>query len=194
MATTSSTSRSYNTESSGTSLNATFYLQNFYKSNRNLSKATVRPDYNQTELSYEDSRALKRAAAKLSSFQYTEEENGDNIVSTIQAFTETYNNAIDSSSSEDADTYRQNRQLKALTNKYGEDLEDLGITIEEDGKLTVSENILKSSSFDEVKKVFSEESDYIQGIRKIAKRMHATSAEEIYALMTGNGGRISIQL
>ncbi len=194
MATTSTTSRTYNTESSGTSLNSTYYLQNFYKSNRNLSKATVRPDYNQTELSYEDSRALKRAASKLSSFDYIEEENGDNIVSSIEAFVETYNNTLESSESKDSDTYRQNRQLKALSNKYGEDLEDLGITIEEDGKLTVSENILKGSSFDEVKKVFSEESEYIQSIRRIAKRMHATSSAEIYVLMTGNGGRVNIQL
>lgn len=194
MATTNTSSRTYNTESSGISLTSAFYLQNFYKSNRQLAKATVRPDYNQTELSYEDSRALKKAAAKLSSFDYSEDENGDNIVSTIQAFAETYNNALDSSSSKDSDTYRQNRQLKALSEKYADDLENLGITIEEDGKLTISENILKGSSFEEVKKVFSEESDYIQEIRKISKRMHATSTEEIYALMTGNGGRINIQL
>ncbi len=193
MANTSS-SRTYNTESSGISLNSNFYLQNFYRGNRTLAKPTVRPDYNQTELSYEDSRALKRAASKLSSFSYTEEENGDNLVSSIQAFAETYNNAIESSSSEDADTYRQNRQLKALSNKYGEELEDLGITIEEDGKLTVNENLLKKSSFDEVKKVFSEESEYITSVKRIAKRMHATSTEEIYAMMTGNGGRINIQL
>lgn len=194
MATTSSSSRTYNTESSGVSLNSTFYLQNFYKTNRNLSKVSMRPDYNQTELSYEDSRALKRAATSLASFDYSEDENGDNIVSTIQAFAETYNNTLESSSSSDSDTYRHNRQLKALTNKYGEELEDLGITIEEDGKLTISENILKGSSFEEVKEVFSKESDYIKGIRNIAKRMHATSTNEIYALMTGNGGRINIQL
>ena len=194
MAVTSNSARNLNAESSGTSLNSKFYLQNFYRENRNLSKVSVRPDYNRTELSYEDSRALKRAASKLSSFDYTEDENGDNIVSTIQAFAETYNNAIESSDCKDADVYRQNRQLKAITNKYGEDLEDLGITIEEDGKLTVSENILKGSSFDEVKKVFSEESEYMKSVKRIAKRMHATSEAEIYVLMTGNGGRVNIQL
>ena len=65
---------------SGISLNSNFYLKSFYKGNRNLAKASVRPDYNKTELSYEDSRALKHAATKLSSFRYTEDENGDNIV------------------------------------------------------------------------------------------------------------------
>ena len=193
MATTSS-SRTFINDSSAVSLNSNFYLQNFYKGNRTLAKASARPNYNKTELSYEDSRALKRAASKLSSFSYSEGENGDNLVGSIQAFAETYNNAIDSSSSKDSDTYRHNRQLKALSEKYGDDLDNLGITIEEDGKLTVNETLLKKSSFDEVKKVFSEESDYMTNLKRIAKRMHSTSTDEIYALMTGNGGRINIQL
>ena len=188
------TTRVFTAESTGTSLNANFYMQNFYKANRNLVKASVRSDYHRSELSYEDSRALKRAAAKLSSFRYSDDENGENIVNTIEAFVETYNNTLDSSSSEDSDTYRQNRKLKALAQKYGEDLEDLGISIEKDGKLKVSKNILRSSSFEEVKKVFSEESDFIKEVRTISKRMHATSTDELYALMTGNGGRINIQL
>lgn len=186
--------RTFSAESSATSLTSTYYMQNFYQYNRNVIKASYRKDYNQTELSYEDSRALKRAAAKLSSFSYSEEENGDNIVSTIEAFAETYNNALDSTSSKDSEIYRQNRQLKALSQKYGEDLEDIGITFDEDGKMSVSENILKGSSFDEVKKVFSEESDYIKGIRTIAKRMHAQSYEDIYTMMTGTGGKLNIVL
>lgn len=186
--------RTFNTESSATNLTSNFYLQNFYRMNRNAMKVSTRKDYNQVELSYEDSRALKKAAAKLSSFDYTEEENGDNILSTIQAFTETYNYTIESSSSEDADTYRQNRQLKALTKKYEDELKDLGITIEEDGKLSVSENILKSASFEEVRSVFSNESDYVSNLRTIARRMHATSYDEVYAQMTGAGGRLSIIL
>lgn len=186
--------RTFTTESSATALTSTYYMQNFYRSNRNAIKTSYRKDYNQTELTYEDSRALKRAASKLASFDYSEEENGDNIVSTIKAFADTYNYALESSSNKDSDTYRQNRQLKALSQKYGEDLEDLGITIEEDGKLTISENILKASSFEDVKKVFSEESEYVKGIRTIAKRMNAQSYEEIYALMTGTGGRLNIVL
>lgn len=180
--------------SSGVNLTSNFFLQNFYKYNRNAIKTSTRSDYNRTELSYEDSRALKRAAAKLSSFDYTEGENGSNIVSTIQAFVKTYNYTMDSTSSDTSDTYRQNRQLKALTKKYGDDLKDIGISIEEDGKLTVSENILKGSSFKEIHKVFSEESGYVQGIRTIAKRMNNSSYDEVYTQMTGSGGRLNIIL
>jgi len=180
--------------SSATSLTSKFYLQNFYRYNRNAIKASTRRDYNQTELSYEDSRALKRAASKLSSFDYTEEENGDNILNTVKAFVETYNFTIESSSSEDSDTYRQNRQLKALTNKYSDKLKDIGITIEEDGKLSISENVLKASSFDEVGEVFSNKSEFINRVRTIARRMNANSYEEVYAQMTGAGGKLNIVL
>ena len=81
-----------------------------------------------------------------------------------------------------------------MTQKYGNDLKDLGITIEEDGKLSVSENILEKASFDEVKKVFSNESDYVSKLRTIARRMHANSYDEVYAQMTGAGGKLNILL
>lgn len=182
------------TISSGTNLTSNFFLQNFYKYNRNVIKSSARSDYSTTELSYEDTRALKRAISKLSSFDYTEDENGDNIVSTIQAFVKTYNYTIESTSSEDSDAYRQNRQLRAFTKKYGENLEDIGISIEDDGKLSIRENLLKGSSFKEIRSVFSKNSDYMSGIRSIARRMNNTSYDEVYAQMTGTGGRLNIIL
>lgn len=157
-------------------------------------KSSNRNDYSKTELSYEDSRALKRAIAKLSSFNYSESENEDNIRSSIHAFVKTYNYTMESTSSKDSDTYRQNKQLKALTQKYGKDLKDIGITIEENGTLSVSDNILKSSSLKEMRKVFSDESDYVRNVRNIAKRMNTSSYDEVYAMMTGSGGRINIVL
>lgn len=180
--------------STGIYLTSDFFLKNFYKNNRNVIKASERSDYNKTELSYEDTRALKRAVAKLSSFDYTEDENGDNILSTIKAFVKTYNYTLESTSSKDSDTYRQNKQLKALTQKYGKDLKDIGISIEENGTLSISDNILKSSSLKEIRKVFSDESDYVRSVRNIAKRMNNSSYDEIYALMTGSGGQINITL
>jgi hypothetical protein len=89
-----------NNVSSGVNLTTDFFLKNFYRSNRNVIKSSARNDYSKTELSYEDTRALKRAVSKLSSFDYSENENGDNIVSTIQAFvkndmTEEYRDCMD---------------------------------------------------------------------------------------------------
>jgi hypothetical protein len=83
--------RVFNEISSGVNLSSDFFLKNFYRSNRNVIKASTRNDYHKTELSYEDTRALKRAISKLSSFDYSEDENGNNIVSTIQAFVKKQN-------------------------------------------------------------------------------------------------------
>ena len=186
--------RTFSDKSSATSLTSSYYLQNFYYFNRNALKASYRKDYSKTELSYEDTRALKRAASKLSSFHYSKEENGDNLVSSIKAFAETYNNAIDSTNSKDSETYRQNRQLKALAKKYGDDLKKIGISIDKDGKMSISENILKGSTFEEIESVFSDEAKYMKSIKKIANRMHSQSYDDIYTRITGNGERLNIIL
>ena len=180
--------------STGVNLTSDFFLKNFYKYNRTVTKSSARNDYSKTELSYEDSRALKRALAKLSSYKYTEDENGDNIVSTIKAFAKTYNNVIDSTSVKSSDTYRQNRQLKELTKKYEKELGSIGISIEENGTLSVSDNILRGSSFKEIRSIFSDESDLVRNVRNLAKRMNNTSYDAVYAQMTGAGGRLNIIL
>lgn len=182
------------TVSTGTNLTSNFFLQNFYKYNRSAIKSSTRNDLSKTELSYEDSRALKRALAKLSSFDYTEDENGDNIVSSIKAFVKTYNYTMDSTSGKSSDTYRENRKLQELTKKYEKELESIGISIEDDGTLSVSDNILKGSSFKEIRSVFSDESDLVRNVRNLARRMNNTSYDAVYAQMTGSGGRLNIIL
>jgi hypothetical protein len=180
--------------STGVYLSSDFFLKNFYKFNRNAYKASTRTDYNKTELSYEDSRALKRAVSKLASYTYEEGENGDNLVNSVYAFVKTYNNTIESTSGKDSDSYRQSKQLKALTEKYGKDLKEIGISVKDDGTLSVSDKILKGSSFKEIGKVFSKESSYMNSIRHISKRINDTSYDGVYAEMTGAGGRLNIIL
>ena len=182
------------TISTGTNLTSNFFLQNFYKYNRNAIKNSTRNDFSKTELSYEDSRALKRALSKLSSFNYTDDENGDNIVSTIHAFVKTYNYTLDSTSSKSSDSYRENRKLQELTKKYEKELKNIGISIEENGNLSVSDNILRGSSFKELRSVFSDESDLVRNLQGVARRMNNTSYDAVYAQMTGAGNRLNIIL
>ena len=146
--------------STGISLNSDFYMKNFYRYNRNAIKASNRKEYSTTELSYEDTRALKRAIAKLGDFEFDEFDNEENLRSTIRAFAETYNLTMESTSVKGTDTYRLNKQLKELTDKYGDKLEDIGITIEEDGKLKVNKNIFEGSSLSELKEVFDKDGEY----------------------------------
>ena len=91
--------------SSGLSLSSSYFMRNFYSENRNAAKKSGRSDYNKTELSYEDSRALTRAVKKITSVDFgsdkAEEDSdiNDSARASIQAFVETYNNTMDTGKS-----------------------------------------------------------------------------------------------
>lgn len=51
--------------SSATNLSATYFMRNFYSNNRDAMKSSKRKEYSITELAYDDSTALHRAAKKL---------------------------------------------------------------------------------------------------------------------------------
>ena len=129
----------------GVSLNSNYYLRNFYASNRNAGSSSKRKDLSKNTLSHADATALHRAAKKLRNFNYEDDSSdGANIYGSISAYIKTYNNALDSSAnSSDASLERYSKHLKNLSAKYAEELEDIGITIEEDGSLKENENLLK---------------------------------------------------
>ena len=185
----------YNHTTSGVTLTSDFYMKNFYSANRNAVKTSYRKDYTKEELSYEDSRALKRALSKLSSYEYDDEDNSENIYNTIKAYVDTYNNTLDSSrSSSEADVKRYSKQLKALSDKYSNSLKDIGITVAKDGSLAVNENLLKAADMDKVKQVFSEDSDYLRKSSSITKRLNANTYDWLYAQLTGSGAQLNISL
>jgi len=182
-------------ESTAISLTSSFYLNNFYRYNRNAIKTLDRKEFSTTELSYEDTRALKRALSKLDDFDYdSNEEASENMLSAINAFAATYNHTLETSSSKDSDLYRLNRQLKELSKKYEAGLDDLGIRLDDDGKMKISQDILKGSTAKELGKVFSEDSDYMRGMKRISKRMNNEAYDDVYAMLTGCGGRLNIIL
>jgi ElaB/YqjD/DUF883 family membrane-anchored ribosome-binding protein len=182
--------------SSGITLTADFYLNNFYQANRSARKTTGRKELTTTELSYEDARALKRAANRLGSYEYTEDENVDNIYSTISAFADTYNNTLSSTSkSSDSDLSKYAKQLKSLAKKYSDELESVGITVEKNGSLTVNEDLLKLKDVDSLKEAFTaDDSRFIKTTTSIARKLKNNSYNTLYQELTGNGGQINITL
>lgn len=65
--------------SSATNLSATYFMRNFYSNNRDAMKSSKCKEYSITELAYDDSTALHRAAKKLKNYKYSDDENTDNI-------------------------------------------------------------------------------------------------------------------
>jgi hypothetical protein len=186
-------------------------MRNFYKYNRDAIKTSARKDYSNVELAFEDSRALSRAAKRLQRTDYTStnadysndsdyEEDDDNEVSdttkaTIEAFVNTYNNAIESSkNSDDIDTARYAKQLKNLTKKYSEELEAVGINIENDGTLSIDDELLSLADNDKLSDLFSSETEYPRRVISLASKMNRAAQGDIYSQITTKGLHINISL
>ena len=185
--------------SSGLTLSTDYFMRNFYKSNRTVSKKNGRSNFSKIELSYEDSRALSRAAKRMlnTDFDTDEDEDadiGETMKSKIKAFVNTYNNALETGDSNDYDTNRYLRQLKTLSRKHSDELSDIGITVEKDGTLSINEDLLKMADNSKVRKVFSSDNDFSQKSLRIAKKLNNAVQNNIFAQVTGTGLRINITL
>ena len=189
------------TVSSGVSLTTNYFLNNFYANNRSVSKSSGRKDYTKLELSYEDSRALTRASKRLQKNDYgsdTDEKDetvSDTTRSALTAFIDTYNNMVDSSkSSSDHDTKYQLKKMKAYLNKYSDDLEHIGISMESSGKLKVNDDLLKAAKNSKVRKIFSSDQEFSKHFYKLSKKAHSAVESDIYSQINGKGLHVNISL
>lgn len=189
------------TVSSGVSLTTSYFLNNFYANNRSVSKSSGRKDYTKLELSYEDSRALTRASKRLQKNDYgsdTDEKDetvSDTTRSALTAFIDTYNNMVNSSkSSSDHDTKYQLKKMKAYLNKYFDDLEHIGISMESSGKLKVNDDLLKASKNSKIRKIFSSDQEFSKHFYKLSKKAHTAVESDIYSQINGKGLHVNISL
>lgn len=187
--------------SSGVSLSTNYFLNNFYENNRSVSKSSGRSDYTKLELSYEDSRALTRAAKRLLKNDYgsdTDEKDtaiSNTTRSALTAFVDTYNNTVDSSkTSTDHDTKYQLKKMKAYLHKYSDELEHIGISMESDGKLKINEDLLKTAKNSKVRKIFSSDQEFSKKFLNLSKKAHSAVESDIYSQINGKGLHVNIAL
>lgn len=187
--------------SSGVSLSTNYFLNNFYENNRSVSKSSGRSDYTKLELSYEDSRALTRAAKRLLKNDYgsdTDEKDtaiSDTTRSALTAFVDTYNNTVDSSKTlTDHDTKYQLKKIKAYLHKYSDELEHIGISMESDGKLKINEDLLKTAKNSKVRKIFSSDQEFSKKFLNLSKKAHSAVESDIYSQINGKGLHVNIAL
>ena len=187
--------------SSGLSLSSSYFMRNFYSENRNATKKSGRSDYSKTELSYEDSRALTRAVKKITSVDFGSDKDekdsdiNDSARASIQAFVETYNNTMDTAkSSSDSNTSRYYRQLKKLTGKYADELEDIGISTERNGKLSINDELLKTADNSKARKLLSGDSDFAKKTLTIAKKMNSAIRDDLFSQISSKKLHINITL
>jgi len=187
--------------SSGVSLSTNYFLRNFYTNNQKASKSSNRSAFSNVELSYEDSRALSRAAKRLSKNDYGSDKDekdsdlNDTSRAAIEAFVDTYNNTITSGkSSSDYETKRYVKQLNTLSKKHADELEDLGITINSDGTLDLNKDLLKTANNSKARKLLSPDQEYPQKLVKLSRKMNSAVQENIMSLISTQNMHIDISL
>ncbi len=149
----------------------------YYKGNENARISDNRNSIPKSQLISADSNALHRAIDTLSSIYKSSEVNGKEIFNAVRAFSDTYNNMITSSgSTEYHDIASLRKSIKSLSGRQQKELEMVGITIKNSGKLSIDEDKLKESNPARVKKIFSEDSDFMKQLNKYVKKMSGRSA------------------
>jgi len=184
------------TANTAVNLSESYYLRNFYKSNRDAATASKRGEFSHGKLSQADAEALRTAVRSLRNFNMEDDtDDGTDIYASVSAFLKTYNNALDSSSnSGDYSLQRYAKQLKKLASDYADELEDIGVTIKSDGTLEKNDNLLKSADVADIRKLFGKDADFATKSSNYAKRMNVKAADLIYTELTQKGQNINLTL
>lgn len=149
--------------SSATNLSATYFMRNFYSNNRDAMKSSKRKEYSITELAYDDSTALHRAAKKLKNYKYSDDENTDNIRGTVMALVDTYNNSIDSASNSSSTSMK----------RYAKQL--------------------KKADADTLNSLFGNDNDFTSSLYRVSRQMSSSSYDDYYtSLRTGSNINLTV--
>ncbi len=170
----------------GTTLSSNYYMRNFYRAARSARTTAGRREMSNSQLTYADGAALRRAVRSLGSSEFNETQ-AEDIRNKALAYVETYNHVLSSAadSSDDRIT-RSAKQMKALSQKYASELDRIGITVHEDGTLESREARLESAPLSRFEKLFSRDSEMMQQMsahsRKIERQSDALLMEEAQRL------------
>ena len=154
------------------SLTKAQYYRNFYSGNENARREESRSAMTKGSLVHADTKALTRAINTFSSIYSSEDLSGKNIYNAIQAFGDTYNNAISSgSNTDDIRAKRLMKNIKSLSSSEKSSLEEIGITVKSSGKLSIDKDKLAKASPNKVKKIFGEDSEFLKKLKEYSRSL-----------------------
>ena len=162
-----------------------FLYNRFYSSNRDMRLSSTRDNSTNHDVVSADTTALSKALDAIDDLDFEDKEadNTKKIYNTIMSFVDTYNNAIDSAGdSETRGVSSKVGKMKDALKKYSKELDEIGITLKNSGKLSVDKSELKTATLTKVKKVFSKDaSEFSADIRKINKNLKRQVTRETVA-------------
>lgn len=153
------------------SVKNTLSLRNFYSSNRELVAKAKREEATKGGLSFADATALRKAVRALGDYDYKNDDK-DSFHEKLKAFLDTYNYTLDSAAdSNDQDAFNTGRKMKNLSRQYQSELSKLGISIDKDGYLSISESAKDNIGPSNYENLFGKSSGYMSALSSYAKRI-----------------------
>lgn len=162
-------------DTSNSALTSSFYLGKYYSPNREAKKSSSRIDIADNLLISYDTKALNKFIKDVRSLNFNaEQSNADtNLKNKVGAFVSIYNNFKSSTAKSTTNEvkYRAEKITK-LTKSQSEALKDIGITVKSDSTLEIDEDKLKNAKIEDVKKLFSNSSDFMKQIKKSVSKVN----------------------
>ncbi|MQN01040.1 MAG: hypothetical protein DUD27_09175 [Lachnospiraceae bacterium] len=166
---------------SGYTVTNNLYLRNLYKStDTSLTKKSARKETSTPKLIIADTAALQKSISTLYDVDYGDPDETDNKIEKadfykkMKAFADTYNNTVDSSSSysSNRDAKKAVNEMKSLREKYSDELDDLGVTFDDDGYMKLSESAFDNIDEADFEDMFGKGSDFMSSLNSIAKKLY----------------------
>lgn len=155
-------------------------LRSLYKStDSKLTKKSARQEAAKPKLIFSDTSALRKGIKALADEDYGDEDEDDSKITKadfykkMKAFADSYNYTVESSSSYSTkDTREALRKMKKLVNQYSDDLDNLGVTFDDDGYMTLSESAFDNIDEAKFESSFGKDSDFMNQLDSIAKKLN----------------------
>lgn len=153
------------------------FLRNLYAKDRALVNTSERAKVSTKELGKADSKALGKGVSALSSFDYDAEVDDETkFYKTLKSFADSYNNTIESGSAiagDDSGVKSVMKDMKKLQEKYGDKLEEYGISFDSKGYMSISETAMDEIKTPSFKNLFGKESEveFLGDLSALAKRL-----------------------
>ena len=157
------------------------YLRNLYKStDSSLVKGSNRKEASKPKLIIADTTALQKGISSLADEDYGDPDEEDeeitkaNFYKKMKAFADAYNNTLDSSSSYKTSKYAKNatKQIKSLVSQYSDELDDLGVSLDDDGYMTLSDSAFDNIDEADFEGTFGKDSEFMMSLNSIAKKLY----------------------
>lgn len=145
----------------------------YYNQYKSVVNGSTRANASTGTLSFADASALRNAIRQLPDYKF-EDVSKSQIQEKLKAFTDTMNNTISSATKygkNDTSVKNAATKIKNLNSEYADELKKIGITVNKDGTMKLSDTASKNFSAEKFQKFFSKDSKYLNDVYDAARRI-----------------------